>query len=202
MTTLALTGGIACGKSLFGRLMAEAGAEVVDADDVVRSLHAPGGAAAREVARTFGSEYLAADGSTDRPRLAGLVFADAAARRRLEEFVHPLVRSALLAWKNAPPSGARVRAAQIPLLFESEWRRDWDLAVTVETSDPEVRLARLASRGLSREEALARIASQLPASRREALADVVIRNDGSVEDLRALARRLVQTLSNNPTPQP
>lgn len=201
MTTLALTGGIACGKSLFGRLLAEAGAEVVDADDVVRSLHAPGGAAAREVARIFGSEYVAADGSTDRSRLAGLVFADAAARRRLEEFVHPLVRSALLAWKNAPPSGARVRAAQIPLLFESEWRRDWDLAVTVETSDEEVRLARLAERGLSREEALARIASQLPASRREALADVVVRNDGSVDALRALARRLVQTLSTNPTHQ-
>ena len=105
------------------------------------------------------------------------------------------------AWENAPPSGARVRAAQIPLLFESEWRRDWDLAVTVETSDEEVRLARLAERGLSREEALARIASQLPASRREALADVVVRNDGSVDALRALARRLVQTLSTNPTHQ-
>lgn len=200
MTTLALTGGIACGKSLFGRLLAEAGAEVVDADDVVRALHAPGGAAAREVARTFGSAYLAADGSTDRPRLAGLVFADAAARRRLEEFVHPLVRTALLAWKNAPSSGARVRAAQIPLLFESEWRRDWDFAVTVETSDEALRLARLTARGLSPDEARARIASQLPAARREELADFVVRNDGSVEELRAIAQALVRSLSKNQEP--
>ena len=202
MTTLALTGGIACGKSLFGRLLAEAGAEVVDADDVVRSLHAPGGAAAREVARIFGSDYLAADGSTDRSRLAGLVFADAAARRRLEEFVHPLVRSALLAWKNAPASGASVRVAQIPLLFESEWRRDWDLVVTVETSDESVRLERLLSRGLSREEALARIAAQLPASKREELADIVIHNDGTVEDLRVLAHDLLRSLSKTQPKQP
>lgn len=193
MICIALTGGIACGKSLFGRFLSDLGAETADADDVVRALHAPGGKAAQAVLETFGGEYVLPDGSTDRKKLAALVFVDPAARRRLEAAVHPLVRAELLAWRDAEPRPA-VRVAQIPLLFESGWRGDWDLAVTVETASLETRVARIAARGVSREEALARIAAQKTSAEREALADVVVRNDGGPGELREAAVRLYREL--------
>ena len=195
MFALAMTGWIAGGKSLFGRMLAGLGAEVADADETVRALHAPGAAGSQAVARDFGADFLAPDGSTDRARLGALVFADPDARRRLEEVLHPLVRSALLAWKNRPAADpATVRVAQIPLLFESGWFSDWDAAAAVETSDIEVRVERLAGRGLSRDAALARISAQLSPETRLARADFAVRNDGSAEDLRAAARILLDNI--------
>ena len=197
MKTLALTGGIACGKSLFASFLAECGADAVDADDLVRALHAPGGAAAAAVAREFGPGLLAPDGGTDRAALGRLVFSDAAARRRLEGLVHPLVREALFAWRDAPaaPGGAPLRVAQIPLLFETGWTDGWDYTATVETSSEEARLARLRARGLSDAEARARIAAQLPAAERIARADFVVRNDAGPDELRALAKALYGRLA-------
>ena len=196
MFALALTGGIASGKSLFGRFLAGCGAQVADADDIVRAMHAPGAGA---VASLFGRKYLASDGSTDRVRLGALVFADVGARRLLEEKLHPLVRSELLAWKNAPaPAGAErmVRVAQIPLLFESGWNGDWDGVATVETSDLETRVGRLAGRGLDREAALARISSQLSAAVRMERADFAVRNDGTPDALERIAKTLYAHLTN------
>ena len=192
MTTLALTGGIACGKSLFASYLSDCGADVVDADDLVRALHAPGGAAAPAVAREFGPDFLRPDGGTDRAKLGRLVFSDPSARRRLEALVHPLVRDALFAWRDAPaaPGAAPLRVAQIPLLFETGWTDGWDFTATVETSSEEARLARLRARGLSGEEARARIAAQFPAAERIARADFVVRNDAGPDELRALARDL------------
>lgn len=202
MNTLALTGGIACGKSLFGSFLAECGADVVDADELVRVLHAPGGAAAEAVGREFGADYLAPGGGTDRAKLARLVFSDESARRRLEAIVHPVLRESLVAWRDAPaaPGSAPLRAAQIPLLFETGWTDGWDFTATVETSSPDVRLARLRARGLSDAEARARIAAQLPASERIARADFVVRNDGGPDELRALARGLFDRLSGSRRP--
>ena len=157
MICLALTGGIACGKSELGRLLGLAGAETIDADVVVGRLHGPGGQAAELVAAEFGREYLLPDGATDKARLSRLVFSDAAARRRLEGALHPIVRKWLLDWKNRPGDPSSVRVAQIPLLFESAWSSDWDFTATVETSSVESRLGRLAARGLSKAEAEARI---------------------------------------------
>ena len=190
MKTLALTGGIACGKSLFASYLAECGADVVDADDLVRSLHAPGGAAAAAVARAFGPDFIRPDGGTDRARLGRLVFSDPSARRRLEGLVHPLVREALFAWRDAPPGAAPLRVGQIPLLFETGWTDGWDFTATVETTSEEVRLERLRARGLSDEEARARIAAQLPSSERIARADFVVLNDAGPDELRALAKDL------------
>ena len=132
MIRFALTGGIACGKSFLGSVLSGLGVEVVDADEVVRALHAPGGKAAQAVRESFGPAYLGPDGATDRKRLGDLVFADESARRRLEALLHPLVRQHLLDWKDAPGGGA-FRCAQIPLLFESGWADDWDATVTVES---------------------------------------------------------------------
>lgn len=195
MISLALTGGIACGKSELGRILERLGAEVVDADAVVRRLHQPGGEAARIVAEKFGEKYLLPDGSTDRSRLAQAVFADENARRSLENALHPIVRKWLLDWKCDTKRRASVRIAQIPLLFESDWSRDWDRTATVETTDIETRLARLAGRGLSREAALARIGAQLPTGERVAKADFVVFNNAGKEQLGELARILLDSLN-------
>lgn len=194
MISLALTGGIACGKSELGRLLGRLGADVVDADAVVRRMHLPGGEGAKIVAAMFGSGYLLKDGATDRAKLAQLVFADRDARRKLEEEFHPIVRKWLIDWKSGAASPSAIRVAQIPLLFESDWSRDWDFTATVEVSSMEARLARLAARGLSRADAEARIAAQLPASVRASKADFVVRNDGDVAQLGVIAEILFDSL--------
>ena len=195
MKSIALTGGIACGKSLFGRLLSEEGVETMDADDLVHALHEPHGKGALAVAAEFGPDYLRPDGSTDRARLGNLVFADPSAKARLEAIVHPLVRQSLLDWKNSFPRPA-FRVAQIPLLFQMpEWRGDWDVAVTVEAPE-ELRFERLCARGLSPEQACARIASQLSSAERTARADYVVQNNAGIEELRALARQFLATLGS------
>ena len=195
MICFALTGGIACGKSFFGSLLSDFGVDVVDADQIVRGMHAPGGKAAQTVRDAFGPTYLGPDGATDRKRLGELVFADESARRRLEALLHPLVRQHILDWKNAGPPRPAFRCAQIPLLFESGWGADWDATVTIESPLP-LRLERLAERGLSREEALRRIAAQLPDAARRAQADFVVENDVSPAALRDRAADLLRTLRN------
>ena len=95
---IALTGGIACGKSTLAKFLRELGIRLLDADDVVHELEAPGGAAVPAIVARFGAGVLAADGSVDRPKLAAIVFADAAARRDLEAILFPLVRSRLRAF--------------------------------------------------------------------------------------------------------
>ena len=199
MNTLALTGGIACGKSLFGSFLAQLGADVVDTDDLVHRLHAPGGEAAKAVEHAFGPEFLAPDGGTDRAKLARLVFSEPSARLRLESIVHPLLRGTLLAWRDAPaaPGAAPLRVAQIPLLFETGWTDGWTYTATVETTSEESRLARLRARGLTEEEARARIAAQLPAAERIARADFTVLNDGTTEDLFRKAQSLYDEITRS-----
>ena len=115
--TVAITGGIACGKSVFSGFLTEAGCEVLDADDIVRQLQAPGGAALAPIREAFGDAVFDAEGRLDRAALAAVVFADPSARRKLEAIMHPLVRDVFAAWRAKPSK--RLRVAVIPLLFET-----------------------------------------------------------------------------------
>ena len=197
---IALTGGIACGKSTLAKFLRELGIRLLDADDVVHELEAPGGAAVPAIVARFGTGVLAADGSVDRPKLAGIVFADAAARRDLEALLFPLVRSRLQAFtseaarRGRPPSTAPLYIAIIPLLFESHWEGDYDIILAI-TSPLECQIHRMMrTRGYSRVQAEARLAAQMPVAEKAARADFVVVNDSTHEHLKDEARRLVAWL--------
>ena len=192
MFSIAVTGGIASGKSLFGSILSDLGADVADADEIVRALHRPGGRGALLVASAFGSNYLLQDGSTDRTRLSNLIFSDASARQRLDDLLHPLVRNELLSWKDRP-SASSVKVAHIPLLFEKGWESDWDLTIDVEAPE-HVRVERLLSRGLSEEQSLSRINAQMTSAKRIGKADIVIYNDATIAELEKAAQRLIHYL--------
>ena len=197
---IALTGGIACGKSTLAKFLRELGIRLLDADDVVHELEAPGGASVPAIVARFGAGVLAADGSVDRPKLAGIVFADAAARRDLEAILFPLVRSRLRAFtseaarRGRPPSTVPLYIAIIPLLFESHWEGDYDIILAI-TSPLECQIHRMMrTRGYSRVQAEARLAAQMPVAEKAARADFVVVNDSTHEHLKDEARRLVAWL--------
>jgi dephospho-CoA kinase len=180
---IGLTGGIGAGKSTVSAMLAERGAVVIDADVVAREVVAPGTPGLGAVVAEFGPEVLTADGGLDRPALGRIVFADAGARRRLEAITHPLVRARAREIEARAPTGAVV-VHDIPLLVETGQQDAFDAVVVVD-ADPALQLRRLAdSRGMTADEARARIASQASPDERRAAADYVIVNDGSLDDLR------------------
>ena len=177
-----LTGGIGAGKSSVARLLAERGAVVLDADLAARAVVEPGTEGLAEVVEVFGPGMLAADGSLDRASLASVVFADAARRAELNAIVHPRVRAWMTERVAAAPAGSVV-VQDIPLLVESGQTAQFHFIVVVDADDA-TRLARLvADRGMSPEDARARIAAQAPRERRNAAADLVIDNSGSRAEL-------------------
>ncbi len=186
-----LTGGLASGKSTVAKLLAEAGFLVVDADRIVAELYRPGGAGAAAVSELFGPDALDAAGAVDRAAVAGRVFADAAARRRLEEAIHPLVRRRFA--EIAAAAGEPVVVLEATLLVEAGYGPDFDLVVTVE-ADPEVRLARAVARGSTEADARARLAAQGGGDRRRAGAGRVIDNSGDLAALEAEVAALVAEL--------
>jgi dephospho-CoA kinase len=177
-----LTGGIGSGKSAVARLLAERGAVVVDADAIAREVVEPGTPGLAAVVAEFGSEVLTPDGALDRSRLGAIVFADPAARRRLNAIVHPLVgaRSVEL---SATAAADAVVVHDVPLLAENGLAEGFDLVLVVESpeSDRTARLRR--ERGMSEDEVRARMAAQASDAERRAIADVVIQNDSTLDDL-------------------
>lgn len=166
---IALTGGIACGKSLLSQYLRESGVEIIDADDIVHSI-VP---------------------AEERRRLAKTVFADPEARKALEGRVHPLVHAKIGEfWARKPPDVLGI--AVIPLLFEVHWDGEYDIICTV-TSPKEAQVSRMMeSRGYSREEAEARIAAQMPVGEKAARSHYTIENNGSAAKLRDSAKRFVE----------
>jgi dephospho-CoA kinase len=184
MKMVGLTGGIGAGKSAVAARLAALGAVIVDADRLAREVVEPGTEGLARVVEAFGTSVLAADGSLDRAALARIVFADDDARRRLEGITHPLVRARTAELVAAAPADAIV-VNDVPLIVEKGMAALYELVVIVFAS-LETRLARLTQiRGMSREEALARIEKQATDEQRRAVADIVIVNDGTPEDLDA-----------------
>ncbi len=184
MLRVGLTGGLATGKSTVGRLLADRGAAVFDADELVRDLYRPGGAAAYAARDLFGGTVLDEAGAVDRSRVAAIVFDDPEARRALEVRIHPLVqeererRFGQAAW-----AGARVAVCEATLLFEAGTEPEYDRVLLV-TAPMDARIRRWVERGGTADDALRRIAAQMPPEEAARRAHDVIVNDGSAEDLR------------------
>ncbi|MCU0266637.1 MAG: dephospho-CoA kinase [Actinomycetia bacterium] len=184
MLTVGLTGGIGAGKGEVARMLAAYGAVVVDADALAREALAPGSPGLAEVAAEFGPDVLAADGSLDRARLADVVFGDDAALARLEAIVHPTVGARSAELIAAAPEDAVV-VYDVPLLVEKGLAGAYDLVVVVEAPE-EVRVARVVEgRGMRLEDVRARVAAQASADERAAVADVVLDNSGTLDELEA-----------------
>jgi dephospho-CoA kinase len=190
MLRIGLTGGIGAGKSTVSAALAGHGAVVVDADRIAREVVEPGTPGLGEVVAAFGRGVLTADGALDRPALAAVVFADPEARRRLDGIVHPLVRRRAAELERAAREADEdaVVVHDVPLLVETGQAGGYDLVLVVE-APADVRVPRLVARGLTADDARARIAAQATDEQRRAVADVVLRNDGTPEALRAQVDR-------------
>jgi dephospho-CoA kinase len=176
-----LTGGIGSGKSEVSRRLAALGAVVIDADVLAREVVARGTEGLAEVVRAFG-DVLTPAGDLDRPTVARLVFGDETARRKLEGIIHPRVRARAAEIEAAAPSDVVV-VHDIPLLVETGQADRFDRVLVVDVP-PEIQLDRLTNvRGMSEDEARARIASQASREDRLAAADLVVDNSGTLADL-------------------
>ena len=177
MVRVALTGGIATGKSYCLERFAELGAPTIDADALAREVVAVGSPGLAAVVSAFGSGVLADDGSLDRPALGRIVFGNAKARAALEAIIHPEVYRRIGEWFADRPSGAQVAIADIPLVFETGHNHDFD-AVIVAACTPEEQIRRVISRdGLTDADARARLAAQWPIDEKVRRATHVIWTD-------------------------
>jgi dephospho-CoA kinase len=192
MTTLhvGLTGNVAAGKSTVAELFRRWGATIIDADEIVRELQAPGSPVLAAIVERFGPEVLNADGGLNRAALRGRVLADTAALTALNALVHPAVatrRGERLA--EARRRGDRIVVSDIPLLFEADDPGGFDAVVLVD-APAAVRRARLTERGLAADEAERLMAAQQPAAAKRARSDFVIANDGDRAALERAAREV------------
>lgn len=178
-----LTGGIASGKSTVSGRLAELGAVIIDYDRLAREVVEPGSPALELIAQRFGADVIAADGTLDRPRLGSLVFADPAALKDLEAITHPAIRD--LAALREQQAGDAIVVHDNPLLVEMGAAASCDVVIVVDAPE-DVQIARMvADRGMTEDDARARIAAQASREERRAAADVVIENTGTREQLSA-----------------
>lgn len=183
---VALTGGIASGKSTVASMLSSMGASVIDSDQIARDVVEPGSNGAEMIQQLFGKE-LYKSGNLDRQKLAEIVFTDHEKRTRLEEILHPLIRTRS---KAIFEQTSGIVIYQIPLLVESAADYDFDAVVTVE-ADEETRVARLQEdRSMSREQAESRISSQASRDERESIADYVVDSDCTIDQLRERVSQL------------
>ncbi len=194
MVRVALTGGIATGKSAVLRLLTARQVPTIDADVVARDVVAPGTIGLTAVVAGFGAGVLDGEGALDRRALAALIFTDAGARRDLERIVHPAVYAAIQSWLGGLPGETRLAVADIPLLFETGHQGEFDRVVVVACA-PDEQLRRVIARdGITEAEASERIAAQWPIAQKVARADEVIWTTGSSADTERQVDRLVSRL--------
>jgi len=185
---VALTGGIGSGKSLVGEILEELGALVIDSDQLAREVIERGSPGYEEVVTAFGDSILS-EGQIDRSKLAAVVFNESDLRKKLESIIHPLVREVAEKLARKLPSGA-ILINQIPLLVESDGAKRFDYVVTV-SADEEIRRERLRLRGLKDYEITQRMAAQVSDSEREKIANYIIRNNGSIDELTRAVEELM-----------
>ena len=190
MKTFGLTGGIGMGKSTAADLLRKRALPVVDSDVIAREVVEPGQPALAEVQQVFGGDIVGADGRLRRDELARRVFADAEARRKLEEILHPRIRAIWQAQLESWRAERRPAAvAVIPLLFETDGARHFDATICVACSANTQR-QRLRARGLTDEQIDQRIAAQLPVDQKMTLADYVIWTEGGLDVHEAQLQRI------------
>lgn len=194
MLKVGLTGGIGAGKSEVSRLLASYGAVLIDADKIAREVVEPGTPGLAAVVEAFGPDVLTAEGTLDRPKLGSIVFADSQRLATLNAIVHPLVGARSMELETAAGPDAVV-IHDVPLLTENNLTGLYDLVVVVDAS-PETQLDRLVRlRGMTQSEARARMAAQATREQRRAIADLVIDNDGPLEQLEPQVREVWAELS-------
>ena len=201
MLRVGLTGGIGSGKSEVSRRLAALGAVVLDADAAARAVVEPGTPGLKRIAQTFGPGVLRPDGALDRAKLAEIVFADDAARKKLNAIVHPLVHEHMRAAEHAAVQAGGddvIVVHAVPLLAEGGRAGEFDLVIVVDLP-PETQVERLAGRGMPEEQARARIAAQATREQRLAVADVVIDNSGTLADLDRQLSEIWADLRTRPT---
>src|SRR5512134_3416359 len=192
MKRIALTGGIATGKSAVGAEFARLGVPTVDADVVAREAVAPGTPALAAILARFGSEILDEHRALDRRKLGAIVFADEASRRDLERIVHPAVQAAVNTWLGAAErEGHRLAIAVIPLLYETGRERDFDLVITTACAADEQLRRVMARDGLTELQARQRIAAQLSTEEKVRRANYAIWTDGPIDETK---RQVLETL--------
>ena len=193
---IALTGGIATGKSYVANKLREAGVPMVDADVLAREVVEPGTPGLAAVRRRFGPDAVRRDGTMDRVRIAQIVFKDKRARLDLEAIIHPAVQKAVNDFFDSLPKRTPYAVADIPLLFETAREKQFD-AVIVVACPREMQLQRVMERNrLSKEDAERRLAAQLPIEKKLEKATYVIRTDGTFEDSNAQIAALLDTLKD------
>jgi dephospho-CoA kinase len=183
LITIGLTGGIASGKTLVSQMLAKHGAKVVDVDRVAHETYRAGRAGFEQLKAAFGEQVVGADGEIDRRVLGGLVFGKPDVMKKLTDIVWPLTRARLEEMRREEAAGTAVLVLEAAVLIEAGWTdlvdEVWVVSAPVDTARDRL----MARNGISREQADARIGSQLTNEEREAHARLVIENDGSLEDL-------------------
>ena len=191
---IALTGGIATGKTYVAARLREAGVPIVDADALAREVVEPGSPALSAIRKRFGPDAVRRDGTMDRVRVGQIVFKDKRARLDLEAIIHPAVIKAINDFFNALPKRTPFAVADIPLVYETGRDKDFD-AIIVVACPRDMQLQRLMERNkLSKEDAERRLAAQLPIDQKVKKATYVINNDGSYESTNAQVDELIKKL--------
>jgi dephospho-CoA kinase len=184
MKVCGLTGGVGMGKSTAADFLRASGAQVVDTDELARQLVQPGETALAEIQNQFGKNLIAADGQLRRDELARIVFADAAARKKLEDILHPKIRERWLAqietWRK---ENCKLTVVVIPLLYETQAEAQFDKIICVACSAANQQ-KRLLERGWTAEQIKQRITAQMPVDQKIARADFVIWTDGDLDSHR------------------
>ena len=195
-----MTGGVGMGKSKAAQLLRSRGVPVVDTDEVARELVEPGQPALAEIERLFGPQFIGSDGGLRRPALAKLVFSDAAARKQLEDVLHPRIRQVwraqLAVWKTQSQS---IVVVVIPLLFETNAQIELDATVCVACSQP-TQQRRLLVRGWSKEQIQQRIQAQWPLEQKIARADFVVWTEAGLDVHTAQLDRILSQVMHSANP--